>query len=97
MGVDAAPACLQMATSYVTRSHCFMFSIPRPANIIKHAEGWPRTDGSEPAVVCSIYLVRFLIRMLNFCKVIRFYYKAGILFIFDCQILKSFVFLLLLN
>lgn len=54
MGVDAAPACLQMATSYVTRSHCFMFSIPRPANIIKHAEGWPRTDGSKPAVVCSI-------------------------------------------
>lgn len=41
------------------------------------------------------YLVRFLIRMLNFCKVIRFYYKAGILFIFDCQILKSFVFFII--
>lgn len=51
MGVDAAPVCLPTATSYVTRSQCFMFSIPRPANIMKHAEGRPRTDGSEPTVV----------------------------------------------
>lgn len=44
-GVDAAPVCLRMATSYVTRSQSFVLRIPRPANIIKHAEGWRRTDG----------------------------------------------------
>lgn len=56
-GLDAAPVCLQMATSYVTRSQSFVLSIPRPANIIKHAEGWRRTDGLEATVVCSLHFV----------------------------------------
>lgn len=42
-GEHTAPVCLQMATSYITRSLSCMFSIPCTLNMRKHAEGWLRT------------------------------------------------------
>lgn len=39
MGADAAPVCLLMVLPNVTRSQCFSFGIPRPANVMKHTEG----------------------------------------------------------
>lgn len=44
-------------SSHVTRSRRFMFSIPRAANTIKHADGCVRTNGPEPTVICSQYFI----------------------------------------